>query len=217
MRGSARQRPGQPLLHLGAGDRVERGEGLVEGQHRLAGDAGCAGRRRAGACRRRARPARARSKPARPKRSKSCPACAPRLRRGATPRLRSASAALSIAESQGSSRSRWGMKAQRARRPAALAGAADLDLAARRLLQAGDQLEQGRLAAARGPDQAEHAVRRELEVEPLDRRAARRRSGRGRGSRPRRRRARAGRRWRPGGEFSGFAAGILVSWRTPRS
>ena len=40
MRGSAAQRPGQPLLHLGAGDRVERGEGLVEQQHRLAGEQG---------------------------------------------------------------------------------------------------------------------------------------------------------------------------------
>ena len=32
------QRRRQPLLHLGPGDRVERREGLVEGQHRLAGD-----------------------------------------------------------------------------------------------------------------------------------------------------------------------------------
>ena len=40
MRGSAAQRRGQPLLHLGPGDRVERGEGLVERQQRLAGDEG---------------------------------------------------------------------------------------------------------------------------------------------------------------------------------
>ena len=33
-----RQRLGQPLLHLGAGDRVERGERLVQQQHGLAGE-----------------------------------------------------------------------------------------------------------------------------------------------------------------------------------
>ena len=74
MRGSAPQRPRQPLLHLRPGDRVERGEGLVEGEHRLAGDAACAGRRRAGASRRRARSGRCASKPARPKRSNSAAA-----------------------------------------------------------------------------------------------------------------------------------------------
>ena len=62
------------------------------------------------------------------------------------------------------------MNAHCASRPRAVRGAADLDLAPRGLLQPGDQLEQGRLAAARRPDQAEHAVRRQLEVEPLDRR-----------------------------------------------
>jgi hypothetical protein len=34
------ERARKPLLHLGAGDRVERGEGLVEQQHRLAGEQG---------------------------------------------------------------------------------------------------------------------------------------------------------------------------------
>jgi hypothetical protein len=34
------QRPGEPLLHLGAGDRVEGCEGLVKGKYRLTGDEG---------------------------------------------------------------------------------------------------------------------------------------------------------------------------------
>ena len=61
------------------------------------------------------------------------------------------------------------MKAQRARRPAGSPSPPTSISPPLGLLQAGDQLEQGRLAAARGPDQAEHAVRRHLEVEPLDR------------------------------------------------
>src|SRR4051794_17076587 len=36
--GARPERPGEPALHLGPGDRVERGEGLVEREHRLAGD-----------------------------------------------------------------------------------------------------------------------------------------------------------------------------------
>ncbi len=37
VRGSSRERAGEPVLHRGAGDRVERAEGLVEQQHRPAG------------------------------------------------------------------------------------------------------------------------------------------------------------------------------------
>ena len=48
----ARQRAGEPRLHLGAGDRVERAERLVEAQHGLAGQQRAQRTRRAGACRR---------------------------------------------------------------------------------------------------------------------------------------------------------------------
>ena len=49
------------------------------------------------------------SKPARPKRAKRRRGLAPGVGAGEAPRLRRASAALSIAEYQGRSRSRWGM------------------------------------------------------------------------------------------------------------
>ena len=137
------------------------------------------------------------------------PAAAP------TPRLRSARAALSIAESQGSSMSRWGMKAQRARRAVGDRGAPPTSTSpCAGLLQAADQLEQGRLAAAGGPDQAEHAVGAELEVEPLDRpqlavgvpQAADRDGRRGGAS------AQAGDALSAANSLA--FAGILVSWRT---
>ena len=53
----ARQRVGEPALHLAARQRVERAERLVEAQHRARRRAACAGTRRAGACRRTARAA----------------------------------------------------------------------------------------------------------------------------------------------------------------
>ena len=98
---------------------------------------------------------RARRTPSSPKRSNSGSARAPRLARGARPRSSSASAALSSAERHGSSRSRCGISAQRAqalgrrvRRPSTAIAPA------RRLLEAADQLEQRRLAAAGRADDA---------------------------------------------------------------
>ena len=102
------ERRGEPLLHLGAGDRVERGERLVEQQTPACRPAASAGTRPAGASRPRARPAGCVRSP----RGRSARTAAPPRARASAredPRLRSASAALSIAGSQGSSRSRCGM------------------------------------------------------------------------------------------------------------
>ena len=104
----------QPGLHLGARDRVERGERLVQGQHRLAGQ------QRAQERDALAHPARqlgrARALEARQAEALQ-PGPPPPRARGSRPmpRARSASAALSSALSHGSSRSRWGISAAGAR------------------------------------------------------------------------------------------------------
>ena len=148
--------PASQRLHLGPGDRVERGEGLIQQEHAACRPSGSGGRRPAGACRRRARPGRADSKPPSPRRSK--------WRAGPLPRLRPRGAR----EPRGERRR---CRARRARAAAGRAGAcrrsgasrasrslvaADRDRARRGLTEAGDQLEQRGLAAARGPDDPEH-------------------------------------------------------------
>ena len=137
MRGSRGERAGEPVAHLGARQRVERAERLVEAQQRLAAE-------------QRAQERDALAHPARElvragvlealeaeRREQRLRALA-RLRRAPPPWMRSASAALSSASSQGSSRSRWGISTAGA--------AATLPRVGR--LQAADELEQRRLAAA---------------------------------------------------------------------
>jgi len=95
-------------------------------------------------------------------------------------------------------------------------GSSDLDLALLGLLQAGDQLEQRRLATAGGPDQTEDPVGGQIEVQPLDRaqlavgvsEAADRDARTGYHL--------AGRQAVPGGEFSGSRGhlGILADSRS---
>ena len=137
MRGSRSQRVGQPALHLPARQRVERAERLVEAQQRPAGEQRAQERDAlAHAAGERARAAPARSPRARTRRSARGLRRGPRLR--ATPATRSASAALSSADSHGSSPSRCGISAARRR----------VDRPAVGRLQPAHELEQRRLAAA---------------------------------------------------------------------
>ena len=150
------ERGRQPLLHLGPRDRVERRERLVEQQHRLAREQRSQERDAL------AHPARELARggvdanSASPKRSNSGIASLRGPALATAPRFRGASAALSIAASHGSSRSRCGMYAQLASRSAAAAAPPTSIAPALRLEQPADQLQQGRLAAARGADEADH-------------------------------------------------------------
>ncbi len=149
------ERCAEPLLQLRARDRVERGERLVEQQDGLARRAACGRTPRAGASRPTARRARAAANSPRPKRSNSSRGAAARLARARRRRSSSASAALSSAERHGSRRSRCGIRTQRQAARRRLARPRPRP-ARRRLLQAADQLEQGRLPAARRAHEPEH-------------------------------------------------------------
>ena len=167
MRGLGSQRLRQPLLHLGAGDRVERGERLVERQHRLAGDEGAeegdALAHSAGELGRRGllEAGEAEALEERPRLSPSlCPAqAAVAQRQGRVVDRRvpgQQQVALGHVGATGEALGR-------------AAGATDLQGSGARLAQPADQLQQGRLAAAGWPDQADHAARAHLEIEPVDR------------------------------------------------
>ena len=208
-----RQRRHQPFLHLGPGDRVEGGERLVEGEHRLLGE------QRAQEGDALPHPARELGGPrpleaAEPEAGEALapPARGPAPRR--RPRLRSASAALSSAESQGKRRSRCGMKAQRASRPSP---------AARRRPRSSPpsgsrspQISSSRvdLPHPEGPTSPSTSCARASRSMPVDRLAARRRSG---GRRPDGRTAAAEAGDSLPAAISPVSAAILVSWRTPRS
>ena len=206
MRGSASSAAGQPLLHLGAGDRVERGEGLVERQHRLAGDERAQeGDPLAHPAGELGRAGRARSRP-RPKRSNSVPAS--RSRRAA------ADAAVAQRQRRVVDRREPGQQqvalghvgaARRAAR-AASRGAADLDRR-RRSARAGRQISSSRvdLPQPEGPTRPSTPCARRPRGRAARSSAARRRSG----ARPRIEtaapwRIAAGRRCRVGGELLGF-------------
>ena len=101
--------PREPLLHLGAGDRVERGERLVEQQHRLAGDQGAQeGDPLAHPAGELGRAARPRSRPS-PRRSNSGAGASRRAPRASGRRPAAPARRCRRRESQGSSRSRCGM------------------------------------------------------------------------------------------------------------
>ena len=104
----AGQRGGQPVAHVGAGERVERAERLVEAEDGLAAE------QRAQERDALAHPAGELVGPgvleaAEAERRRTAAAPAARALARSAPWMRSASAALSSASSHGSSRSRWGM------------------------------------------------------------------------------------------------------------
>ena len=152
MRGSRASASASHSLHRRPRDRVERAERLVEQQHRPARAAACEGTRPAGACRPTARPAAPCSNSARPKRSNRGSARRRASARG-TPWHSSASAGVGERVAPGQQQVALGHVARqrrRWRRHRALV----------RLLEARDQLQQRRLAAARGPDDGHHLVPR---------------------------------------------------------
>ena len=156
--GSVGERLREPLLHLGAGDRVERGEGLVEQQHRLLGE------QRAQERDPLAHPA---GQLSRPRRLEAGEPEALEQRPGELARLALGGAAVARRERRVVDRRQPGKQqvalrhVRAARQPLrACAFTPDGDLAAARLAQAADQLEQGRLPATRGSDEAEDLARR---------------------------------------------------------
>ena len=170
MRGSVASAAGQPGLHLGPGDRVERGEGLVERQHRLAGDQGAQegdplahparelGRRGVARSRRgrSARTARAACRRASPPPQRR--GCAAPGRRCRAPRARAAAGRAGACRRSGARRRAGARRRRRPRsRPRSGSG--------------GPQISSSRvdLPQPDGPDQAEHPVRGSLEVEAVDR------------------------------------------------
>ena len=137
-----RERAGEPVAHLGAGDRVERAERLVEAEHRLAAEQRAQERDAlAHAARELVRAGVLEARRGRTSRTAAAPG-ARALARSA-PWMRSASAALSSASSHGSSRSRWGIST----------AGRGLDAPGVGRLQPADELEQRRLAAAGRADE----------------------------------------------------------------
>jgi len=200
----------QPSLHLGAGDRVERGEGLVEDEHRLAGD------ERAQEGDPLAHPARELGRPGALEAGQ-----AEALEEAARldPRLAAADATVAQRQRRVVDRAQPGEQHVALRQEGAageavgrIFGPAHPDRPAAGLLQTRDQLEQGRLAAARGPDHAEDAVLGHLEVEPLDRLEVAVGVAHASDRDPGERRIVAGRRWSGNGELLSFRAhvGILA-------
>ena len=152
-----RQRVREPALHLLARERVERRERLVEREHRLP-----ASSVRRNATRWRIPPdssagARPRSRRGRSARTTACAARAPASR--ATPRTRSASAALSSALSPRQQQVALGHQHRRVGRDGARVGR----------LQPADQLQQRRLAAAARADDRDDLARRGAQVHPAQR------------------------------------------------
>ena len=141
MRGSRAQRLREPVLHLARGSARRARRTARRGTAPACPTAACAGRRRAGACRPRARGA-GRARSPRGRRRRRAGARAARASSRDAPARRSASAALSIARSQGSRLSRWGMSTAGVGAHAARVGR----------LQPAHELEQRRLAAAAGAD-----------------------------------------------------------------
>ena len=139
-------RPGLPphalelVVEHVAGDRVERAERLVHQQHVGVLRERARRARRAGACRPRAR-AVACPRTRRGGRGRGARGPGPARGRRPTPRSRSASSTLPAAVSHGKSADSWNMSAVRP---------VTSIVAARGLVEPGDQVEQRRLAAPRG-------------------------------------------------------------------
>ena len=151
------QRPGEPALRLGAGDRVERGERLVQRQHRLAGDEGPQERdplAHAAGELVRLRPLEAPQAEAGEGLGRAAPclspaqAGVPQRQRGVVERREPGEEQVALGHEGASREALAGRRAP----PTSIVPRA-------RLAQAADQLEQGRLAAPRGADDAEDAVR----------------------------------------------------------
>jgi hypothetical protein len=160
----ARQRTGEPLLHPGAGDRVERPERLVEQEHGAAREqraheghalthpAGQLGR--VGAL----EPGEAE---AREQRRRG-------LTRLGTRRARAFEREARVGERVAPGQQHVALRHERAAAQPLGRGARDRALV--RLLEPGEQLEQRRLAAARRPDDGEHLAVRHAQVEAVERR-----------------------------------------------